>query len=169
MYRAGRYGEPDAALCPGPENDDFADAFYELFCKAADLCVFHSGVFPETRGICDDCTVFWRNCDRDFDGTFHAWDAVSGEAVPFVMELPNYRMPGAKNVGHLLWDKAKDFLQRAFTVIFMATLVIWFLQTFDLHLNIAADSKDSILALAAEALHFCLHPWALETGGSPRR
>ena len=50
----------------------------------------------------------------------------SGEAVPFVMELPNYRMPGAKNVGHLLWDKAKDFLQRAFTVIFMATLVIWF-------------------------------------------
>ena len=57
----------------------------------------------------------------------------SGEAVPFVMELPNYRLPGAKNVGHLLWDKAKDFLQRAFTVIFMATLVIWFLQTFDLH------------------------------------
>ena len=53
-----------------------------------------------------------------------------GEAVPFVMELPNYRMPGAKNVGQLLWDKAKDFLQRAFTVIFVATIVIWFLQTF---------------------------------------
>ena len=68
----------------------------------------------------------------------------SGEAVPFVMELPNYRMPGAKNVGHLLWDKAKDFLQRAFTVIFMATLVIWFLQTFNTHLNIVSDSKDSI-------------------------
>ena len=63
-----------------------------------------------------------------------------GNAVPFVMELPNYRMPGAKNVGHLLWDKAKDFLQRAFTVIFMATLVIWFLQTFDSHLNIVSDS-----------------------------
>mgnify|MGYP002433384246 CR=1 FL=1 len=63
-----------------------------------------------------------------------------GEPVPFVMELPNYRMPGAKNVGHLLWDKAKDFLQRAFTVIFMATLVIWFLQTFDLHLNIFIGS-----------------------------
>lgn len=72
-----------------------------------------------------------------------------GEAVPFVMELPNYRMPGAKNVGHLLWDKAKDFLQRAFTVIFGATLIIWFLQTFDMHLNIVADSKDSILAMAA--------------------
>lgn len=70
----------------------------------------------------------------------------SGEAVPFVMELPNYRMPGAKNVGHLLWDKAKDFLQRAFTVIFVATIVIWFLQTFDGHLNIVSDSQDSILA-----------------------
>ena len=73
----------------------------------------------------------------------------SGEAVPFVMELPNYRMPGAKNVGHLLWDKAKDFLQRAFTVIFMATLVLWFLQTFNSHLNIVSDSKDSILAMVA--------------------
>ena len=76
----------------------------------------------------------------------------SGEAVPFVMELPNYRMPGAKNVGHLLWDKAKDFLQRAFTVIFIATLVIWFLQTFDIHLNVVTDSKDSILAMLAGAI-----------------
>lgn len=76
----------------------------------------------------------------------------SGEAVPFVMELPNYRMPGAKNVGHLLWDKAKDFLQRAFTVIFLATLVIWFLQTFDTHLNIVSDSKDSILAMVASVI-----------------
>lgn len=72
-----------------------------------------------------------------------------GEAVPFVMELPNYRMPGVKNVGHLLWDKAKDFLQRAFTVIFAATLIIWFLQTFDMQLNIVADSQDSMLAMAA--------------------
>lgn len=72
-----------------------------------------------------------------------------GEAVPFVMELPNYRMPGAKNVGHLLWDKAKDFLQRAFTVIFVATIVIWFLQTFDLHLNLVTDSRNSILAVVS--------------------
>ena len=64
-----------------------------------------------------------------------------GEAVPFVMELPNYRMPGAKNVGQLLWEKAKDFLQRAFTVIFFATIIIWFLQTFNLHMNVVADSK----------------------------
>lgn len=72
-----------------------------------------------------------------------------GEAVPFVMELPNYRLPGAKNVMQLLWDKAKDFLQRAFSVIFIATIVIWFLQTFDLHFNMVTDSKDSILALLA--------------------
>ena len=75
-----------------------------------------------------------------------------GEAVPFVMELPNYRMPGLKNVGQLLWDKAKDFLQRAFTVIFLATIVIWFLQTFDLHLRIVQDSQDSILALVASCI-----------------
>ncbi len=72
-----------------------------------------------------------------------------GEAVPFVMELPNYRMPGVKNVAQLLWEKAKDFLQRAFTVIFVATIAIWFLQTFDLQMNMVEDSKDSILALVA--------------------
>ena len=75
-----------------------------------------------------------------------------GEAVPFVMELPNYRMPGAKNVGQLLWEKARDFLQRAFTVIFLATIVIWFLQTFGTHLNLVSDSKDSILAVISGKL-----------------
>ena len=78
--------------------------------------------------------------------------AFKGEAVPFVMELPNYRMPGAKNVGHLLWDKARDFLQRAFTVIFLATIAIWFLQNFDLSFNMVADSQDSVLAALAGAL-----------------
>ena len=72
-----------------------------------------------------------------------------GEPVPFVMELPNYRMPGAKNVIQLLWEKAKDFLQRAFTVIFLATIIIWFLQTFDFHFNMVADSQNSILASIA--------------------
>ena len=69
-----------------------------------------------------------------------------GEPVPFVMELPNYRMPGMGNVWRLLWEKAKDFLQRAFTVIFIATIVIWFLQTFDIHMNVVSDSRDSMLA-----------------------
>ena len=72
-----------------------------------------------------------------------------GEPVPFVLELPNYRMPGAKNVAQLLWDKAKDFLQRACTIIFVAVLAIWFLQSFDLSFNMVTDSGDSILAAAA--------------------
>lgn len=72
-----------------------------------------------------------------------------GEAVPFVMELPNYRLPSAKNVAQLLWEKAKDFLQRAFTIIFIATIVIWFLQTFDTKLNLVTNSQDSILAMIA--------------------
>ena len=72
-----------------------------------------------------------------------------GEAVPFVMELPNYRMPGTKNVSHLLWEKAKDFLQRAFTVIFIATIIIWFLQTFNISFNVVENSQDSILAAMA--------------------
>jgi len=75
--------------------------------------------------------------------------AFKGEAVPFVMELPNYRMPGLKNVAQLLWEKAKDFLQRAFTIIFLASIIIWFMQTFDTKLNMVTDSHDSILALIA--------------------
>ena len=78
--------------------------------------------------------------------------AFHGEPVPFVMELPNYRMPGFKSVVMLIWDKAKDFLTRAFTIIFLATIIIWFLQSFDTHLNIVTDSKDSILALVGSLL-----------------
>ena len=84
-----------------------------------------------------------------------------GEPVPFVMELPNYRLPGAKNVAQLLWEKAKDFLQKAFTVILMATIVVWFLQSFDLHLNLVEDSADSILAMIAGALVPILRPLGL--------
>ena len=73
----------------------------------------------------------------------------SGEAVPFVMELPNYRLPGAGNVLKLLWDKAKDFLERAFSVILIATIIIWLLQSFDIHFNMVADKGDSILAMVA--------------------
>ena len=72
-----------------------------------------------------------------------------GEPVSFVMELPNYRMPGAKNVVHLLWEKAKDFLQKAFSIIFIATILIWFMQNFDIRLNVVADSRQSILAVLA--------------------
>ena len=85
-----------------------------------------------------------------------------GEAVPFVMELPNYRLPGAKNVLQLLWDKAKDFLERAFTVIFIATIVIWFLQNFNLRLQMTADSQSSILAVIAGKIAPILAPAGLD-------
>ena len=75
-----------------------------------------------------------------------------GEAVPFVMELPNYRMPGARNVGQLLWEKSKDFLQRAFSVILIATIIVWFLKSFDFHFNLVANPHDSILATFAGVL-----------------
>ncbi|MDY4487833.1 MAG: ferrous iron transport protein B [Candidatus Limivicinus sp.] len=76
--------------------------------------------------------------------------AFRGQPVPFVMELPNYRMPSAKSVGLLLWEKARDFMERAFTIIFMATIIIWFLQTFDTRLNVVADSANSLLAMVGQ-------------------
>lgn len=91
-----------------------------------------------------------------------------GKAVPFVMELPNYRMPGFKNVAQLLWEKSKDFLQKAFTVIFIATIVIWFLQTFDIHFRMVENSKDSMLAAIAGFVSFVFVPlgfgdWRIST------
>lgn len=84
-----------------------------------------------------------------------------GEAVPFVMELPNYRLPGAKNVLQLLWEKAKDFLQKAFSVILIATVAVWFLQSFDLHMNMVDNAENSILALAAGVISPILKPIGL--------
>ena len=84
-----------------------------------------------------------------------------GEAVPFVMELPNYRLPGLRSVLQLLWEKAKDFLQRAFSVILIATIVVWFLQSFDLHFNLVKDSHDSILAVVAGGIAPLMRPLGL--------
>jgi len=84
-----------------------------------------------------------------------------GEPVPFVMELPNYRLPAAKNVMQLLWEKAKDFLQRAFSVILLATVAIWFLQSFDFRMNMVASSEDSILAAVSGVLAPLLAPIGL--------
>ena len=82
-------------------------------------------------------------------------------AAPFVMELPNYRLPGARNVAQLLWEKAKDFLQKAFSVILIATIVVWFLQSFDIHFNMVADSQNSMLAGLAGALAPLMRPLGL--------
>ena len=84
--------------------------------------------------------------------------AFRGQPVPFVMELPNYRMPSAKSVGLLLWEKARDFLERAFTVIFLATIIIWFLQTFDAKLNVVTDSADSLLAIVGRFISAVFKP-----------
>jgi len=85
------------------------------------------------------------------------------EAAPFVMELPNYRLPGAKNVGHLLWDKTKDFLQRAFTIIFLATIVIWFLQKFDFHFDVVENGVGSMLATIAGVIAPLFRPMGLDS------
>ena len=87
--------------------------------------------------------------------------AFRGRPVPFVMELPNYRLPSLKSVALLLWDKAKDFIERAFTVIFLATIVIWFLQSFDLKLNLVEDSANSMLAMVSGLLVPLFRPLGL--------
>lgn len=88
-----------------------------------------------------------------------------GNPVPFVMELPNYRLPSPRSVLLLMWEKAEDFITRAFTVIFLATVIIWFLQSFDLRLNVVSDSTQSILAQVGQLISPLFAPWALETGG----
>lgn len=110
---------------------------------------FTAAFFPEHGGLIMVGLYFTGIVVGIFVALVSRVTMFKGEAVPFVMELPNYRLPGIKNVAQLLWDKAKDFLQRAFTVIFVATIVIWFLQTFDIHLNMVTDSQNSILAMAA--------------------
>lgn len=108
---------------------------------------FTTVFFPEYRGLVMICLYLLGIAVGILMALITKNTVFKGEAVPFVMELPNYRIPGAKNVAHLLWDKAKDFLQRAFTVIFVASIVIWFLQTFDFRLAVVDDSQNSILAV----------------------
>ena len=110
---------------------------------------FTAAFFPEHSGLIMVALYFLGILVGIITALISKKTVFKGEAVPFVMELPNYRMPGAKNVAQLLWEKAKDFLQKAFTVILVATVVVWFLQTFDLGLNPVADSQNSILALLA--------------------
>jgi len=110
---------------------------------------FTSAFFPEYSGLIMVALYFGGIIAGIIVALISRNTVFKGEAVPFVMELPNYRMPGAKNVAMLLWDKAKDFLQRAFTVIFIATIVIWFLQNFDLHIRMTDNSQNSILAVIA--------------------
>ena len=114
--------------------------------------VFAAAFFPHNRGLAMICLYALGIVMGIIVALILKSTAFRGQPVPFVMELPNYRMPSAKSVGLLLWEKAKDFLERAFTVIFIATVLIWFLQTFDTRLNVVADSADSLLALIGQLI-----------------
>ena len=121
--------------------------FMSCSAKVPIYAFFTAAFFPHTGGLVMTGLYLTGVCMAVVVALLSKNTFFKGEAVPFVMELPNYRMPGAKNVGRLMWDKGKDFLQRAFTVIFVGTIIVWFLQSFDLTLNMVEDSKDSILAL----------------------
>lgn len=123
--------------------------FMSCSAKLPIYTLFSAAFFPEHKALVMIILYFGGILVGVLAALLSRLFAFKGEAVPFVMELPNYRLPGAKNVARLLWDKAKDFLQRAFTVIFVATIVIWFLQSFDFKLNAVSDQKDSMLALIA--------------------
>ena len=123
--------------------------FMSCSAKLPIYTLFSAAFFPEHKALVMIILYFGGILVGVLAALLSRLFAFKGEAVPFVMELPNYRLPGAKNVAQLLWDKAKDFLQRAFTVIFVATIVIWFLQSFDFKLNAVSDQKDSMLALIA--------------------
>ena len=114
--------------------------------------VFAAAFFPQNRGLAMICLYALGIVMGIIVALILKSTAFRGQPVPFVMELPNYRMPSLKSVGLLLWEKAKDFLERAFTVIFMATVLIWFIQTFDTRLNVVADSADSLLALIGQLI-----------------
>ena len=123
--------------------------FMSCSAKLPIYAFFASAFFPGRGAIVMIALYFFGIVMGILMALFMKGTMFKGEPVPFVMELPNYRMPGAKNVAQLLWEKAKDFLQRAFTVIFVATIVIWFLQSFNIRLNLVTDSQDSILAMVA--------------------
>ena len=123
--------------------------FMSCSAKIPIYAFFTSMFFPHHGGVVLICLYLLGIIVGIVTALFTKWMGNKGDVAPFVMELPNYRLPGMKNVAHLLWDKTKDFLQRAFTVIFVASLVIWFLQTFDFHFNMVENGEGSMLASVA--------------------
>ena len=123
--------------------------FMSCSAKIPIYAFFTSMFFPHHGGVVLICLYLLGIIVGIVTALFTKWIGNKGDVAPFEMELPNYRLPGMKNVAHLLWDKTKDFLQRAFTVIFIASLVIWFLQTFDFHFNMVENGEGSMLASVA--------------------
>ena len=129
LYSPWRYGKPYSSLRKGSKDDYSFNSVYELYGKVAYLCLFYSSLFQKYEALVMIGLYVFGIVMGILMALIFKKTAFKGEAVPFVMELPNYRMPGAKNVGHLLWDKAKDFLQRAFTVIFVEPSLSGFCRT----------------------------------------
>lgn len=126
--------------------------FMSCSAKLPIYAFFSAAFFPKYAALVMICLYFLGIIVGILISLLFKESLFKGEPVPFVMELPNYRLPGAKNVSQLLWEKAKDFIQKAFTVIFIATIIIWFLQTFDLHLNVVDNSQNSILSFVASLI-----------------
>lgn len=120
--------------------------FMSCSAKLPIYAVFAAAFFPEHRALVMICLYVFGIVVGILCGLILKGTVFHGKPVPFVMELPNYRLPSTKSVALLIWDKAKDFLSRAFTIIFVATIIIWFLQSFDTRLNVVADSANSMLA-----------------------
>ena len=158
LLGAGHHGYPHGILGPGSEDDHSADALYELLGQDPHLWLFTAAFFTDHKALVMISLYVLGIVVGILAALVMKGTAFRGKPVPFVMELPNYRMPSAKSVGLLLWEKAKDFLQRAFTVIFLATVVIWFLQSFDTRLNVVTDSADSLLALIGQWLAVLFRP-----------
>ena len=123
--------------------------FMSCTAKLPIYALFSKAFFPHYSAVVMVCLYIFGIITGIITAVISKHTSFKGEAVPFVMELPNYRMPSTKNMLHLVWSKAKDFITRAFTVIFIATIVIWFLRTFNFHLEMVDNSKDSILAVIA--------------------
>ena len=132
--------------------------FMSCSAKIPIYAVFASAFFPSAAALVMIALYFGGMLVGVLAALVMKKTVFSGKPVPFVMELPNYRFPSAKSVALLLWDKAKDFLQRAFTVIFLGTIIIWFLQTFDTRLNVVTDNADSLLAALGQLIAPLLSP-----------
>ena len=142
--------------------------FMSCSAKVPIYAFFTAAFFPENGALVMTGLYLLGVCMAILTALLFKHTLFKGEPVPFVMELPNYRMPGMKNVLRLMWDKARDFLERAFTVIFVGTIIIWLLQNFDVRLNMVADSQDSILAFLAGGIAPLFAPlgladWRLST------
>lgn len=118
--------------------------FISCSAKIPIYTVFTAAFFPHRGVLVMSCLYFGGICNWNFDGIIFKKVLFAGKPMPFVMELPNYRFPSLKSVLLLMWEKARDFLERAFTIIFLASMIIWFLQTFDSRLNVVTDSANSL-------------------------